>query len=241
MKKMPFVRGSCFILCFLVPALAVAGAQAQTQIQKIDKTAAKIPSLLNPPTINSITEDYHLMAVHLVLNGTNFPSKYAGNNVARLIRLVPVGGSGDYYIGQTGNWTKTVLDDVFGFAIPTGRRYRIGIVEFQETPTGINNKKLISNELEFLVLMNLDHVTPSSVHAGGTEVEVTTANELLPQGAKIVKFANQTAQITQWGGSSGIFKARLPTKIPKGTFDLFVEENGVVVSRKIQITVTGGK
>ena len=100
-------------------------------------------------------------------------------------------GVGRIPIGQTGNWTKTVLDDVLGPAIPTGRRYRIGIIEFQETPNGIGNKKLISNELEFLVLMNLDHVVPSSVHAGGTEVEVTTANELLPQGAKIVKFANQ--------------------------------------------------
>ena len=89
--------------------------------------------------------------------------------------------------------------------------------------------------------MNLDHVTPSSVHAGGTEVEVTTANELGPQGAKIVKFANQTAQITQWNASSGIFKVRLPTKVAKGTYDLFVEENGVVISKKIQLTVTGGK
>lgn len=240
MKKTPFALGSCFILCFLIAALVLAGAQAQTQIQKIDKAIAKFPPP-NPPTINSISEDYHPMAVHLVLNGANFPSKYAGNNVARLIRLVPVAGSGEYFIGQTGNWTRTVLDDVFGFAIPTGRRYRIGIVEFQETPAGINNKKLISNELEFLVLMNLDHATPGSVQGGGAEVEVTTANELGPQGAKIVKLGNLTTQIIQWLGPNGIFKVRLPAKVAKGTYDLFVEENGVVVSKKIQLTVTGGK
>jgi hypothetical protein len=239
MSKSLFVRGSCFMLCCLVPALVVAGAQ--TQGQKVEKSVAQFPPPQNPPTINSISEDFQPMAVHLVLNGINFPSKYAGNNVARLIRLLPVGGSGEYHIGQTGNWTKTVLDDVLGPAIPAGRRYRIGIIQFQETPTGINNKKLISNELEFLVLMNLDHVTPSSIHSGGAEIEVTTANELGPQGAKIVKLDGQTTQVTQWPGAGGIFKVRLPAKVAKGTHDLFVEENGIAVSKKIQITVTGGK
>jgi hypothetical protein len=235
MKKKVLAWGSCLMLCFLAAAYAQTGAQIARP--DLDKVAMKpLPS-----TITSISEDFQPMAVHLVLNGANFPSKYAGNNVARLIRLVPVGGSGEYHIGQTGNWTRTMLDDVFGFAIPTGRRYRIGIIEFQETPAGVTNKKLISNELEFLVLMNLDHVTPNSVHAGGTEVEVTTANELGPQGAKIVKAANQTAQVTQWNGSGGIFKVRLPNKLPKGTFDLFVEENGVAVSKKIQLTMAVGK
>jgi hypothetical protein len=241
MKKTFFSRGSCFILFFLVAVLAAFGAQAQqAPPQTIGKTIAKTPPL-NPPTITSINEYFQSMAVQLVLHGTHFPSKYAPNNVARLIRLVTIGGSGEFYIGQTGDWTPTVLADVFGYSVPTGRRYRIGIVEFQETPAGINNKRLLSNELEFLVLMNLDHVTPSYVLTGGVIVEVATANQLGPKGAKIVKCGNQTATITDWPESGGIFKVRLPQQLAKGTYDLFVEENGTVVSMKLPIMVTGGK
>lgn len=241
MKKRAISRCSCFVLCFLAAALAAAGGQAQqAPAQKIGVVVSKKPPM-NPPTINSINENFQPMAIDLALYGANFPSKHAPNNVARLIRLVPVGASGEYFIGQTGDWTPTVLHDTLGFAIPVGRRFRIGIVEFQEMPSGPHNLRLISNEREFLILMNLDHVSPNSVHGGGVEVEVTTANELGPQEAKIVKLGNMTCQVTHWPASGGIFKVRLPSKVAKGTYDLFVQENGIPVSKKIPLTVTGGK
>ena len=231
MKKTVFIIGACVCILFLSAPPVKPGIQ-------FDKSIAT--KKLIPATISSITEDFYPMAVHLALHGMNFPPKYGSGNIARLIRLVTVGGSGDpnsytFYIGQTGNWTATILDDVFGFSVPAGRRYRIGVVQFEETPTGINNKTLVSNEVEFLVLMNLDHVTPSPVPHLGTEVQVFATNDLGPQGTKIVKYGTLPAQITQWAAANGIIKIKLPLKAQPGTHDLYVEENGAAVSKKLPV------
>jgi hypothetical protein len=232
MKKTVSIFAAC------VGVLILAAPAVQQQAIPLDKSITA--KNLIPATISSITEDFQPMSVHLVLRGMNFPPKNAPNNIARLVRLVTVGGTGDpnsytFYIGQTGNWTPTVIDDVFGFSVPTGRRYRIGIVQFQETPTGINNKTLVSNEMEYLVLMNLDHVTPSPVPHLGTEVQVFVCNDVGSQGAKIVKYGGLPAQVTQWMNANGIIKIKLPLKSQVGTHDLWVEENGVVVSKKLPV------
>jgi hypothetical protein len=119
-----------------------------------------------------------------------------------------------------------------------GRKYRVGLVEF--VAPGPNKKKLISNEVEFLLLMKLATVTPDPVPQGTTEVEVTTTNDLGLQGSKIVKLGNQPAVVTQWGGPTKKFKFRIPSLLAvPGIYELCVEENGIAVSNKVQVRLLG--
>jgi len=230
MKKTIFTLGTCVVFFFLAATLAAPGPQLENVLKKVQK--------YQPPTITSITEDFYPMAVNLVLHGMNFPSKHGSGGIERFIRLVAVGGTGDpnsytYYAGQQGNWTPNQVDDLLGFYIPTGRRFRIGLFQQQE-PSG-TNKMLISNELEFLVRMNLDHVQPDPVPITATEVEVFTATHLGPQGARSVWLSNLQAQITQWLDENGIFKIKLPANIQPGKFNLFVMENGIIVSKQLPV------
>ncbi len=229
MKKTSFVCGASLLFLLLA---ALASAQL-----RVDR--AKIKYVL--PRINSISQVYYALANNLVLAGMNFPSKVSGNTW-RNIRLAALDGGYVFYAGGTGNWTPTKIDDILPFNVLAGRRYKIGLVQFEITSA--SDKKLVSNEVEYLLLMNLDHVTPHPVPAGMTTIEVYTANELGPQGSKRVKFGNHQAQVEQWGGaapSGGRFIVRIPPNLARpGSYELFVEENGVPVSRKIQVQLSGG-
>jgi hypothetical protein len=234
MKKTAFVCGACFLLILLA---TLATAQGQ-----IDKIKVKY----TPPQINAVTQEYSAMAINLVLSGTYFPPKNVGN-VWRAIRL-RTGGEGItgpkssiYYAGETGNWTPTRVDDLLHFTIPTARRYKVGLVQY--VAPGPPERTLISNEVEIFLLMDLDHVTPNPVPQGTTVVEVASSNLLGAQGAKIVKFGNQQAQVTEWGGTTphANFKVRVPnTLVIPGVYELYVEENGAVISRKIQVRLLAG-
>jgi len=240
MRKTVFNRGT--LLLFTLLAAALAALSGQQQKPPLASTSDQLKNALQGPHLDSVSQEFWPMANEVVVRGSHLPAKFSSgsNPYSRLIRLVTVGGSGDpasstFYIGQTGNWTATKIDDVCGFAVPGGRKYKIGIVEQQ--PGGA---KLLSNELELFIFMNLDHVTPSPVPHAGMEIEVWTGNDLGPQGAKIVRYANQAAQVTEWG-ASGKFKIRLPTKILPGTHDLFVEDNGTVVSKKLSVQLLSVK
>jgi len=230
MKRIRFVVAGSFL--FLILA---SPAPAQDQIKRPGSARVE------PPTISSISQSFYAMSINLVLNGTHFPSK-VGGDIWRHIRLAPLGSSGDaFYAGQTGNWTPTRIDDLLGFSVQAGRRYKIGLV--QANISNMAEQTLISNEVEFLLLMNLDNVAPNPVPQGATEVEVATANDLGPQGSMIVKLGNSQLEVIRWGGPAplgGKFKVRIPGKIGRpATYDLWIEDNGVVVSKKIQVRLTG--
>jgi len=232
MKKRNILCGACFLLVLLA---TLASAQGQ-----FDKIKAKY----SPPHINAVTQEYYAMAINLVLTGTNFPPKNVGNTW-RAIRLVSGGGGIEgtkasiYYAGETGNWTPNRVDDLLHFTIPTARRYRVGLVQY--TAPGPPERTLISNEVEIFLLMDLDHVTPNPVPKNITVVEVASSNLLGSQGSKIVKFGNQQAQVVEWGGTTpnANFKVRVPVTLASvpGTYEIWVEENGAVVSRKIPVTL----
>ncbi len=229
MKRTGFVMGVCFLFVLLA-SMNSPSVQLQKEI------ATKMPRA----HISSVSQSYYDMAINLVLNGMNFPPKTGSGNIRRNIRLASVLGDGGvkshvFYAGETGNWTPTRVDDVLPLEVLTGRLYKIGLVQF-EAP-GPNIKTLISNEVQFFLLMNLDHVTPNPVPHGTTELEVTTSNTLGLQGSKIVKLGNLPAQVTQWGAPAGErFKLIIPGALPKpGSYLLYVEENGSPVSRKLLV------
>lgn len=232
MKRTVFVIAVGFLLFLLV---GLSSPQERFQIQQ--KTAIKAT-----PKITSVSQSYYFMAIDLVLNGTNFPPKNSGS-VWRLMRLFAPGAvegakGRAYYAGNTGNWTPTRIDDVIPHEIPLGRKFRIGLIQYDES--NVNEKTLLSNEVEFLVHMSLDSVTPNPVPAGTTEVKVATANELGPQGSKTVVLSHHQAQVTQWGGppplSGKEFKIRIPNDLPRpGTYDLWVQDGSNIVSKMIQV------
>lgn len=230
MKKTALICGTC---CLLILLATLASAQLRTDRAKIKYI---------PPHINSVSQEYYALANNLVLTGMRFPSKVSGTTW-RNIRLAAMEGGYVFYAGGTGNWTPTRVDDILPFNVLAGRRYKIGLVQFELA--NASEKKLISNEVEYLLLMNLDHVTPHPVPAGITTIEVYTANELGPQGSKRVKFGNHQAQVEQWGGAApwgGRFIVRVPPNLARpGSYELFVEENGVPVSRKIQVQLLSGR
>jgi hypothetical protein len=237
MKKMIFIIPACFLLFFLVGL-----SLPQEHLQTPKAVANKLP-----PHIASVSQNYYSMAIDLVLNGTNFPSRVSGTTW-RLIRLRAPGSAAlgvksiDYYAGRTGTWTPTRVDDVIPHEIPLGQKFKISIVQYDES--NVNQKTLLSNEVEFLVHMSLDSITPNPVPGTTTEIKVTTANELGPQGSKIVVFSHHQAQVTQWGGppplSGKEFKCRIPSDLPRpGTYDLWVQDGSNIVSKMIQVKLLG--
>jgi hypothetical protein len=234
MKRAIFM-GTCLVL-LLVTGLSWPGNQLPQQA-----VAKKIF-----PHISSVTQSFDYgLANYLIVNGMHFPPKTADNNIRRNIRLVTMGGAGSakgyvFYLGETGNWTSTRIDDFVPMEVLAGRKYKVGLVEF--TAPGPNVKKLISNEVEFFLLMKLETITPNPVPHGTTEIEVTTTNNLGPQGSRIVKIGGQTAVVTQWGGSGTKFKFGIPhgLVIP-GIYELNVEDNGGAVSNKVQVRLLAAK
>jgi hypothetical protein len=229
MKKINLIVGAC-VLFMLVAGLVSSGAQLPQK-----SIAKKIF-----PHISTVSESFDYgLSLYLFVKGMYFPPKTADNNVRRNIRLVSTGSGADanpyvFYTGETGNWTPTQVDDFVPMEVVAGRKYRVGLVEF--VAPGLSKKKLISNEVELLLLMKMVTATPNPVPHGTTEVEVTTTNDLGPQGSKIVKLGNQTAVVTQWGGPTKKFKFRIPAVLAvPGIYELDVEENGVAVSNKVQV------
>jgi hypothetical protein len=237
MKKFVFAVGSSFLLVLL--AILVSGQGIQLKEKAV---AYKFP-----PHINAVTQEPTAMAIQLVLTGRNFPPKNVGN-VWRAIRLITAGEGGItapkasvYYAGATGNWTSTRIDDLLHYTIPAARKYRVGLVQY--VAPGPPERTLISNEVEYFLLMHLDHVVPNPVPSNIKEIEVFTANLVGTQGAKIVKIGNQQAQVTQWGAAAapGNFKVNIPITLAiPGVYDIYVEENGVPVSRKIPVQLLQG-
>jgi hypothetical protein len=237
MKRKVSVILACFAL-FLLAGLSLP--QEHFPIQKT--TASKLP-----PKITSVSQNYTYLAIDLVLNGTNFPSKNSGT-VWRLIRLRAPGSAGegvkskDYFCGQNGDWTPMRVHDLIPHVIPLGQTFKIGIIQYDES--NVNAKTLISNEVEFLVHMSLDSVSPNPVPAGTSEVKVSTANLLGPQGSKIAVLSHHQAQVTQWGGPPPLnaqeFKIRIPSDLPRpGTYDLWVQDGSNIVSKRIQVRLLG--
>lgn len=229
MKKNGVIVEACFLF-LAVTGLAWPGDQLQREA--IKKRIF--------PHIISVSQSFDQpLSLYLIVDGMNFPPKTAEGNIRRNIRLVSTGGRGDpkirvFYTGETGNWTPTRIDDFVGMEVLAGRKYRVGLVEF--VAPGPNVKTLISNEVEFLLLMKLDTVTPNPVPHGTTEVEVAATNNLGSRGRRIIRFGGQLAAVTQWGGPTRKFRFRIPgTLAVPGIYELYVEENGVAVSNKVQV------
>jgi hypothetical protein len=234
MKKIIFFVGSC-LLCSLVAGFTWSSGQLQQQA-----IAKKIV-----PHITSVSQSFDYgLALYLIVDGMNLSPKHAANNITRYIRLLSTSGRGNvrrtpvFFTGNTGNWTSTRIDDFVPMEVFAGRRYMVGLIECVEP--GPSPKMLISNEVEFLLLMKLLTVTPSPVPQGTTEVEVATTNQLGPQGAKVVRLGGQLAAVTQWNGATRNFKFRVPATLNvPGLYELSVEENGVAVSNKVQVRLLG--
>jgi len=234
------MKRAAFVIVVCVSLVLLAGLTlSQDQ-------GSQLPGQRVKPNITSVSQDYYYQAVNLVLNGTNFPSKNTGP-IWRLIRL-RTAGSGDgtkghaYYTGYTGNWTPTRVDDMINYDVPLGQKFKIGLIQYNES--NANDKLLISNEVEFLVRMSLDSVTPDPVPFGTNEIKVATTNVLGPQGSKIVVLSHTPAQVTQWGGPPPLnwneFKVRIPASLPRpAIYDLWVQDGNSIVSRMIQVKLRG--
>lgn len=234
MKKSIFIVGSSFLFS-LAAGFVWSGGQLQQQ------TAVKI----NIHHITAVSESFDYgLALYLFVDGMNLPPKHGANGIARHIRLAPIPGRGGmrrgpvFYTGNTGNWTPTRIDDFVPMTVPAGRRYMVGLIQCVEP--GPSAKTLISNEVEFLLLMKLVTVTPSPVPQGTTEIEVATTNVLGPRGSKVVRLGGQTAAVIQWNGATMKFRVGIPATLAvPGIHELVVEEGGTPVSNKIQVRLLG--
>ncbi len=218
----------------LVLLVALGAIRTNGQIPKQDlKVKVKIP-----PHISSVAQDFPPGAINLLIYGTNFGAKESDDHKTfRKARLAPVAGGEATYAGGNRTWTSNRIEDYLGFSTIAGRRFRIGIVTYSSD--NIEAKTLISNEVEHLLLMNLDHTTPSHVSPGTQEIQISTANRLGDRGSKIVKFGGITAEVTMWGGpdpNGGNFKIRVPSVKP-GLHDVWVEDGGVVVSDRLGVQI----
>ncbi len=234
MKRVIVFFGACSLF-FLFAGLT--RLESQLPQQAIAKRIA--------PHISAVSQSFDYgLALYLIVDGTNLPAKHAAGNITRYIRLVSTGGRDNvrrapvFYTGNTGNWTPTRIDDFVPMEVFAGRTYRVGLIECVEP--GPSPKTLISNEVEFLLLMKLLTVTPSPVPQGTTEIEVATTNQLGSQGQKVVRLGGQPATVTQWNGTAKSFRLRIPATLNvPGLYDLRVEERGIAVSNKVQVRLLG--
>jgi hypothetical protein len=224
-----------FVCLFILTTLSVPS----TQLQKKERIARRIF-----PRITLVTQEFYNLAVNLVVQGTNFPPKSDGDLQHR-IRLVTLGGVGGakgevFFVSGNRTWSSTKIEEFLSANIQAGRKYKVGLVKYEQSNP--SEKTLISNEVEYLLLMNVDNVSPNPVPHGTTEVVVATANKLGTQGSKIVKVGNQQAQVLKWGGTPDVanFKIKIPSSlVVPGIYDLYVEENGAVVSNKARVRLQG--
>ncbi len=234
MKKPTVFVGLCSLF-FLVAGLT--RLEGQLPQQAIAKRIS--------PHIRAVSQSFDYgLALYLIVDGMNLPAKHAANNITRYIRLAPTAGRGgmrrgpSFYTGNTGNWTSTRIDDFVPMEVIAGRSYMVGLIECVEP--GPSPKTLLSNEVEFLLLMKLVTLTPSPVPQGTTEIEVATTNQLGPQGGKVVRLGGQPATVTQWNGATRNFRILIPAALAvPGLHDLTVEEHGTAVSNKIQVRLLG--
>ena len=220
------------LVCF---ALAFASAAAPPDLQPTTQSPTARPTA----RIDSVSQLYPKLAVHLIVTGSRFPHKTSGTQ----LRLRPADGTGTTGPGAellSGNrtWTATRIEDFLSFNTIAGRKYKIGIVKASDfSPV---EWKLISNEVEYLLMMNLDHVTPSPVPLGTGEVTISTANSLGPRGSKVVKFGGQAATVVSWEATGGGFRIQIPANVMRpGQHDVWLEENGKRISDKLPVKLLG--
>lgn len=225
------------IAAFLAGILALAALSVSAQTQNI-QTKLKNPVSI-PPTISSAFAEYQYpSAINLVVTGVRFPSTQGHH----LVRLVAFGGSSDgskgdvYFVNGNKTWSSIRIESFLSTGIVPGRRFKIGIVEY--TTENVAEKKLISNEVEISILFKLESASPNPVPLGQSEVEIETPNSLGTKGAKVVKYGNQAAQVTSWGTSK--FKFIIPPNVMRpGAFDVFIENDGQIVSTKHTVRTLG--
>lgn len=194
-------------------------------------------------SIQSVTTEYQYeSAINLVMTGANFPRQIEGTT-HRMIRLVSVGATDSgiakgsiYYTGGNRLWNSSRIETFLSVEPITGLKYKAGIVEFSSANPSV--RTLISNEVEFLLKIKIERVTPSPVPLGTSEIEAWVACRLGSQGSKIVKFAGRTATITKWDQTA--FRFVIPTGVGRpGVHELFVEEAGQAVSTKFSVRLLG--
>ncbi|MCM2315702.1 MAG: hypothetical protein NDJ92_11200 [Thermoanaerobaculia bacterium] len=217
-------------------ALAFASAAAPPDLQP---TTSELPTARPTARIEAISQLYPKLAVHLIVTGSRFPHKTSGT----MLRLRPADGTSTTGPGVellSGNraWTATRIEDFLSFNTIAGTKYKIGIVKASDfSPV---EWKLISNEVEYLLMMNLDHATPSPVPMGTGEVTISTANALGPKGSKVVKFGGKTANVVSWETTGGGFRIEIPANVMRpGQHDVWIEENGKRISDKLPVKLLG--
>jgi hypothetical protein len=233
MRKSLFVFGS-YLLFSLAAGFTWSGEQLQRQVA--EKVAFR--------HITSVSQNFdHAYALYLIVDGTNLPPKNGANGITRYIRLVPWSARGAvrgpiHYMGNTGNWSPSRIDDFVPIEVVAGRRYKVGLIE--TVAPGPSPKTLISNEIEYLLLMKLETVTPNPVPQGTAEIEVNATNLLGPQGQKVVRIGGQAATVTQWIGTTTKFRVRIPAALAvPAIHELFIEESGTPVSNKAHVRLLG--
>lgn len=220
------------VLACSAPVLMVAASLPAAQVES-ERTAR------SRAHIDRVTQGFHSLAINLIVTGSGFPA----NSSTRKVRLVAEGtdglARGELYF-ESGNrmWTSTRIETFLSFNVVAGRNYKVGIV--QASATNPKEMRLISNEVEYLLLINLDNALPSPVPLGTGEVTVATANMLGPQGSKVVKFGNQPAAVVSWGTATGSLRVKIPANLARpGQHDVWIENDGRIVSNKLRVRLLG--
>jgi hypothetical protein len=216
-------------------ALALESAAAPPDLQPTSQPVVARPAA----RIDSVSQKFPNLAIHLIASGTRFPAK-APERALRLAAVTPSGspGSDVAYLSGNRSWTSTRIEDFLPFDLIAGKPYRVAIVEAgQFSPV---EWKAVSNEVEYLLLMNLDRATPSPVPLGTGEITITTANKLGPRGGKVVKMGGKEAPVASWGTPAGDFRIAIPHGLMRpAEHQLWVEESGKRVSDVLTVTLLG--
>ncbi len=233
-------------LCCVLPGLFLVGlaggAEGQIDREKLQNMAPI------KPRITSVTYFFHGVGaeISLAFTGIAFPANQSQNK-QRLFRLrAPAwkgGGEDVYYVGQPsqtlGGWTATRAEVMLP-NLPVGRTFTIGLGE-KEMSSPDSTFVLLSNEVQYLVPMEMAATTPHPIPMSTSEIVGRTACKLGPRGGRVVKLDGQTLNVTRWSPDEWNFAFLKPNGLAvPAIHHLWVESaGGQVLSTKLTVRFEG--
>lgn len=175
------------------------------------------------PKITDVSQSFSWMVApmnELTVDGQGFgPS--AGSKILKM---------GPYTLSVgNGCWHNNEIWCNYPGGVPHGEHYMVRLLE---------GNNVISNEFDFFLKMILFKINFNPIQGpAGTSLHVDGMMMGASQGQKVLKFGNTAVQVQSWNDAS--IQCTVPN-LPPGTYNVFIDRNGVVLSNIVTYTITSG-
>ena len=195
--------------------LLLAGASFAEQ--KINPSQFPVKSGMLKPTIFNVTQIY-IQGHHTVFLKGNFFGFAAGTREVRL----------GHHVLNTSSWAMQGIGADVPWNIPFGQKYPVSIWDHA-------NNKLVSNEITFMLKFKIAF-EDNGIYYSGSQIKFNNNKQNFGniQGTRGVKLGDIEAPVVSW---NNIFISVTVPPINPGWHDLYIEDNGEIVSFKEPVKI----